>query len=46
MRHTTRRIPPMLQWNQKYTTLALVIVLVALAALLGNFTWDFTNFTW
>jgi hypothetical protein len=36
----------MLQWNQKYTTLALVIVLVALAALLGNFTWDFTNFTW
>jgi hypothetical protein len=36
----------MLQWNQKYSALILVIVLVALAALLGNFTWVFSNFTW
>jgi hypothetical protein len=35
----------MLQWNQKYTTLILVIVLVALSALLSNFTWVL-NFTW
>lgn len=36
----------MLQWNQKHTALILVIVLVALSALLSNFTWVLTNFTW
>jgi hypothetical protein len=36
----------MLQWNSKITALAMVALLVALAALLGNFTWDATNFTW
>jgi len=36
----------MLQWNQKYTALILVIVLVALSALLSNFTWELINFTW
>ena len=46
MRHLIRRIPPMLQWNQKHTALILVIVLVALSALLSNFTWVLTNLTW
>jgi hypothetical protein len=36
----------MLQWNSKYTALVMVALLVAIAALLGNFTWVFTNFTW
>lgn len=36
----------MLRWNSKITSLALVALLVALAIVLGNFTWDFTNFTW
>ena len=35
----------MLQWNSKITSLALVALLVALAVVLGNFTWA-TNFTW
>ncbi len=36
----------MLQWNSKYTALVLVALLVVIAALLGNFTWDAANFTW
>lgn len=36
----------MLQWNSKFTVLVLVALLVALSALLGNFTWDEVNFTW
>jgi hypothetical protein len=36
----------MLQWNSKITSLVLVALLVALAIVLGNFTWDVTNFTW
>jgi hypothetical protein len=35
----------MLQWNSKITSLALVALLVALAIVLGNFTWA-ANFTW
>jgi hypothetical protein len=35
----------MLQWNSKCTSLALVVLLVALAVVLGNFTWA-ANFTW
>lgn len=34
----------MLQWNSKAITL--VVLLVAVAAILGNFTWSLTNFTW
>jgi len=36
----------MLQWNSKFTSLVLVALLVAIAMLLGNFTWDEVNFTW
>jgi hypothetical protein len=36
----------MLQWHRTYTALILVFVLVALSAILSNFTWVFTNFTW
>jgi hypothetical protein len=36
----------MLQWNSKYTSLVLVALLIALAVVLGNFTWDHANFTW
>jgi hypothetical protein len=36
----------MLQWNSKMASLALVALLVALAVVLGNFTWELTNFTW
>ena len=46
MRHLIERIFRMLQWSPKYTALVLVALLVAIAALLGNFTWDVTNFTW
>jgi hypothetical protein len=46
MRHLIERTPPMLQWNPKYTALVLVALLVVIAAVLGNFTWDFANFTW
>jgi hypothetical protein len=45
MRHFTRRNPPMLQWNSKHTALLVVALLVAIASLLGNFTW-LINFTW
>ena len=45
MRHLIRRIPPMLQWNRTYSALILVFVLVALSAVLSNFTWVL-NFTW
>jgi hypothetical protein len=34
----------MLQWNSKAVTL--VVLLVAVAALLSNFTWQLANFTW
>ena len=46
MRLLIERIFPMLQWNSKYTALVMVALLVVISALLGNFTWDFTNFTW
>ncbi len=36
----------MLQWNSKVTFVAVVALLIALAGLLGNFTWIGTNFTW
>lgn len=36
----------MLQWHRTYTALILVIVLVALSAIVSNFTWVFINFTW
>ena len=36
----------MLQWHQKYTAFVLVIVLVALSAIVSNFTWVFGNLTW
>lgn len=36
----------MLQWNSKITSLALVTLLIALAVVLGNFTWAHANFTW
>jgi hypothetical protein len=36
----------MLQWNSKVTFVVLVALLVALAALVGNFSWTFTNFSW
>jgi len=29
----------MLQWNSKYTVLAVVAILVVLAVVLGNFNW-------
>jgi hypothetical protein len=43
MRHQFRRTR-MLQWNSKVVTL--VVLLVAIAAFLGNFTWSLNNFTW
>ena len=46
MRLLIERIFSMLQWNSKHTALVFVALLVAIAALLGNFTWDVTNFTW
>jgi len=46
MRHLIERTFPMLQWNSKYTALVMVALLVVIAAVLGNFTWDFSNFTW
>lgn len=45
MRHLSRRDDTMLQWNTKTTVVVLVALLIALAALVGNFTWEF-NFTW
>jgi hypothetical protein len=34
----------MLQWNAKLW--CLIVVLIALAAILGNASWDSLNFTW
>ena len=45
MRYSRWRNTFMLQWNSKITSLVLVAVLVALAVVLGNFTWA-ANFTW
>jgi hypothetical protein len=45
MRYSRRRNSFMLQWNSKFTSLVLVALLVALAVVLGNFTWA-ANFTW
>ena len=36
----------MLQWNSKITAVTLLAVLIAVAALLANFTWAVDNFTW
>ena len=36
----------MLQWNSKYSAVLVISLLVAIAAVVGNFTWLFTNFTW
>jgi hypothetical protein len=36
----------MLQWNAKTALVVTVALLIALSALLGNFTWEFSNFTW
>ena len=46
MRLLIERTFPMLQWNSKYTALVMVALLIVIAAVLGNFTWDFSNFTW
>jgi hypothetical protein len=45
MRPTFRRIP-MLQWKSKHTAVVMIALLVAIAALVGNFTWALFNFTW
>jgi hypothetical protein len=34
----------MLQWNSRAVTL--VVLLVAIAAFVSNFTWHLANFTW
>lgn len=36
----------MLRCNSKTATLAAVVLLVTLSALVSNFTWAFVNFTW
>ncbi len=36
----------MLRWNSKLTLVVLVALLVALAAVIGNFSWAFLNFSW
>jgi len=36
----------MLQWNSKISAVVLVALVIALAALLANFTWAADNFTW
>jgi hypothetical protein len=36
----------MLQWNSKLSLVVLVALLVAVAAVIGNFSWAFTNFSW
>ena len=46
MRHLSRRDGLMLQWNTKTALVVMVALLIALSALVGNFTWEFTNFTW
>jgi len=35
----------MLQWNSKYSAVLVISLLVAIAAVVGNFTW-LHNFTW
>ena len=45
MRHPSER-KFMLQWNTKLTFVVLVALLVALAAVVGNFSWVYTNFSW
>ena len=46
MRHMTERNGQMLQWNTKTGLVVMVALLIALAALVGNFTWEYSNFTW
>jgi hypothetical protein len=36
----------MLQWNPKVTAILAITLLVTIAALLANFTWQPPNFTW
>jgi hypothetical protein len=36
----------MLQWNTKVTAVLAISLLVTIAVLLANFTWQATNFTW
>jgi hypothetical protein len=36
----------MLQWKSKHTAVVMIALLVAIAALVGNFTWALFNFTW
>ena len=36
----------MLNWNSKLTVVVLVALLVALAAVVGNFSWALLNFSW
>lgn len=36
----------MLNWNSKLTFVVLVALLVALAAVVGNFSWALLNFSW
>jgi hypothetical protein len=36
----------MLQWNSKFSAVLVISLLVAIAAIAGNFTWALDNFTW
>ena len=36
----------MLQWNSKLTLVVLVALVVAVSAVLGNFSWAHINFSW
>lgn len=36
----------MLQWNSRLSVVVLVALLVAVAAVIGNFSWALTNFSW
>jgi hypothetical protein len=36
----------MLQWNSKRSVVLLVALVVAVAAVLGNFSWALFNFSW
>lgn len=45
MRHPSER-KHMLRWNSKLTFVVLVALLVALAAVVGNFSWALLNFSW
>jgi hypothetical protein len=46
MRHSDRRAHLMLQWNSKRSVVLLVALVVAVAAVLGNFSWALFNFSW